>query len=290
MVPVFVLQFATVARLGDPTPIPSLNTNACMDVKLFNESSGDIVFLGEHDDFDSCNQAAAGSCSCTPGWSGLRCGTLNLLPVNKSKLGFREKNSTTGDNVSMGGPQRWFTGVASMHGNQTARSSTLSPTTHLVPFHARRLWPQVMLYAGYEYNATGLAACVCTSCKQGETPPQGTPGCPFQRGVPSNLGHPMKQMMAISDSPFGPWHTTEIKALTILLWTVTGNPYGNSVNFTDGSNFNFSRRERPHITWAPGKYGITPLALTNGVEYGTAPNTPFQDGTFSLMQAIVANL
>lgn len=43
----------------------------------------------------------------------------------------------------MGGPQRWFTGVASMHGNQTARSSTLSPTTHLVPFHARRLWPQV---------------------------------------------------------------------------------------------------------------------------------------------------
>lgn len=74
---------------------------------------------------------------------------------------------------------------------------------------------QVMLYAGYEYNATGLAACVCTSCKQGETPPQGTPGCPFQRGVPSNLGHPMKQMMAISDSPFGPWHTTEIKALTM---------------------------------------------------------------------------
>jgi len=499
MVPVFVLQFATVARLGDPTPIPSLNTNACMDVKLFNESSGDIVFLGEHDDFDSCNQAAAGwyncsdpspercqstcfyhkvpgrvqppitniclcrktpmwmphgddnvdsavlsnpcatdadcsyngvcssagSCSCTPGWSGLRCGTLNLLPVNKSKLGFREKNSTTGDNVSTWGApviydqvsKKWHGWTAEMvHGCGINAWESNSQIVHIVadnplgPFSRKEVvalvfahepgvqrgpdgeW--VMLYAGYEYNATGLAACVCTSCKQGETPPQGTPGCPFQRGVPSNLGHPMKQMMAISDSPFGPWHTTEIKALTMpwdwntaltinadrsavalirggmtwyssnysdnttwhavgtgeandhgqskqwpisvedpyiwrdavsgvyhaiahcfspffsahafvdpvnvptnwsdptqsLLWTVTGNPYGNSVNFTDGSNFNFSRRERPHITWAPGKYGITPLALTNGVEYGTAPNTPFQDGTFSLMQAIVANL
>ena len=43
---------------------------------------------------------------------------------------------------------------------------------------------------------------------------------------------------------------------------------------------------RPHITWGVGKYGIAPVALTNGVEYGKSSNTPYQDGTFSLMQGI----
>ena len=30
-----------------------------------------------------------------------------------------------------------------------------------------------------------------------------------------------------------------------MVWTVTGNPYGGTVAFTDGTNFSFSRRERP---------------------------------------------
>ena len=53
------LAIATCA-VGDPTPLPSVNTNACMDVAHFNESHGDIVFLGTHDSFASCNTAAAG--------------------------------------------------------------------------------------------------------------------------------------------------------------------------------------------------------------------------------------
>ena len=39
-------------------------------------------------------------------------------------------------------------------------------------------------------------------------------GCPFQRGTPRNLGHPFVQMLAIADSPAGPWRQSEIHGLT----------------------------------------------------------------------------
>ena len=39
-------------------------------------------------------------------------------------------------------------------------------------------------------------------------------GCPFQRGTPRSLGHPFVQMLAIADSPAGPWRQSEIHGLT----------------------------------------------------------------------------
>ena len=64
-----------------------------------------------------------------------------------------------------------------------------------------------------------------------------------------------------------------------LSWTYSGIAFSNLVNFTDGSSFAFSRRERPHLLFAPDK---TPIALSNGVQYGG----PFGDAVFTLVQNI----
>ena len=55
------------------------------------------------------------------------------------------------------------------------------------------------------YNASSWAEAVCTNCSDGGTPAQGSPGCPFQRGRPASLNHPMVQMIAIAQSQNGPW-------------------------------------------------------------------------------------
>jgi hypothetical protein len=68
--------------------------------------------------------------------------------------------------------------------------------------------------AGQGYDAAKLAAAVCTNCSNGASPPQGSPGCPFQRGRPASMGHAMVQMLAIADSPDGPWHQVELHGLT----------------------------------------------------------------------------
>ena len=49
------------------------------------------------------------------------------------------------------------------------------------------------------------AACICATCANGTTPPAGLPGCPFQRGAPSSLGHRFRQMLATARAPDGPW-------------------------------------------------------------------------------------
>ena len=66
------------------------------------------------------------------------------------------------------------------------------------------------------------------------------------------------------------------------------------VNFTDGTSFAFSRRERPHIIWAAPSGGGSggaaaapqPIALTNGVEYGAHANTAGEDTIYTLMQPL----
>ena len=52
-------------------------------------------------------------------------------------------------------------------------------------------------------------------------------------------------------------------------WTYGGVAFGRSVNFADGTVFNSIRRERPHLIMAAD--GVTPVALTSGVQYGTIP-------------------
>jgi len=69
-------------------------------------------------------------------------------------------------------------------------------------------------------------------------------------------------------------------------WTVTGVAYSADVEFTDGTKFTFLRRERPHLVWAAGRYGTTPLALTNGVQYGGPPNKPYMDAVMTLSQGL----
>ena len=74
-----------------------------------------------------------------------------------------------------------------------------------------------------------------------------------------------------------------------LNWTVGGVAYGNVVNFTDRGPFAFSRRERPHLIWKEGEnssMGMTPIALSNGVEYGTRANTAGQDMVFTFVQEL----
>ena len=78
-----------------------------------------------------------------------------------------------------------------------------------------------------------------------------------------------------------------------LRWTVGGAAYGNQVEFAGaggggggGGRFAFSRRERPHLIWAKGGFGRSPIALSNGVEYGARANTPGEDAIFTLVQPL----
>ena len=75
----------------------------------------------------------------------------------------------------------------------------------------------VMMYSAYPYNETGLARVLCHCSNvtaNGSTPSPGTPGCPFQRGQPKDLGHPFQQMLAVASEPTGPWRQVEITRLT----------------------------------------------------------------------------
>ena len=58
-----------------------------------------------------------------------------------------------------------------------------------------------------------------------------------------------------------------------------------ALQFKDRGAFSFSRRERPHV-WQKDEWGVTPIALTNGVEYGERANTAGEDTIFTLVQEI----
>ena len=60
----------------------------------------------------------------------------------------------------------------------------------------------------------------------------------------------------------------------------TGLAYTNLVNFTDGTSWNFNRRERPHLIFAEGSRTI--IALTNSAEPGGISG----DRTFTLVQGV----
>lgn len=74
--------------------------------------------------------------------------------------------------------------------------------------------PVSKVVAGKGYDDATLATAVCTNCSNGASPPQGSPGCPFQRGTPASMGHAMVQMLAVADTPSGPWHQVELHGLT----------------------------------------------------------------------------
>ena len=111
-----------------------------------------------------------------------------------------------------------------------------------------------MLYSSYTYNATGLAHVVCSNCSNGFTPPQGSPGCPFQRGTPADMGHQMEQMVAISQSPAGPWKRFEVKGLT-MGWdwntAITINDDGSAVGLIRGGMVWYASNYADNSTWHP---------------------------------------
>ncbi len=63
-------------------------------------------------------------------------------------------------------------------------------------------------------------------------------------------------------------------------WIYGGSSYDNNVQFTDNTNFTFTRRERPHFIFAEDK--CTPIALTNGAEYGGK----YGDATYTVLQPV----
>eukprot|EP01084_Bolivina_argentea_P270673 460311_1 len=63
-------------------------------------------------------------------------------------------------------------------------------------------------------------------------------------------------------------------------WIYGGSAFGNTVQFTDNTDFTFSRRERPHLVFGDDK--CTPIALTNGAQYGGQ----YGDATYTLLQPV----
>eukprot|EP00041_Stephanoeca_diplocostata_P001737 m.21178 g.21178 ORF g.21178 m.21178 type:complete len:514 (+) comp12330_c0_seq1:69-1610(+) len=200
-------------------------------------------------------------CVCKHGWKGDRCELLDLLPVDKTKLGFFER-TPNGTNVSTWGATMLWDEVSGMyHGwvsemtlgcginawesnSQIVHVTSDTPTG---PFKRMGVtWPVfahepdavrgpegewVVMFSAYPMNATELAAVACRSCTNGFTPPPGTPRCPFQRGQPRQLGHQFRQMLATSSTPFGPWNVSEVAGLTVGWdWNTAL-----AINTTDGS-------------------------------------------------------
>eukprot|EP00664_Eupelagonemidae_sp_cell27_P001225 gene1225-1204_t len=108
--------------------------------------------------------------------------------------------------------------------------------------------------AGRGYNASSMAAAACTNCSDGATPPQGSPGCPFQRGTPAGLRHLFVQMMAVARSPDGPWEQREVRPLT-MPWdwntALTINPDNSAVALIRGGMVWHATNYSDNATWHP---------------------------------------
>ena len=86
----------------DPTWIPLSG----IDSSGFSAAdSGVVVRACETDGDCSYNGrcASGGTCSCSQGWKGRRCQTLDLLPVDKHKLGFAPTDARGQNESSWGG-------------------------------------------------------------------------------------------------------------------------------------------------------------------------------------------
>ena len=70
------------------------------------------------------------------------------------------------------------------------------------------------------------------------------------------------------------------ESAAVYRWFDGGLAYTNLVNFTDGTSWNFNRRERPHLIFAEGSRTI--IALTNSAEPGGRSG----DRTFTLVQGV----
>lgn len=74
-------------------------------------------------------------------------------------------------------------------------------------------------------------------------------------------------------------------------WGNAQHPRGNTVAFTDGTNFSFTRRERPHLVF---NHEGAPALLTNAAQYGHGklPGTIGDNGdaSYTMVQPIRASV
>lgn len=96
------------------TPTWMALPNVSVDSAVINwpcSGPGDCSYNGV------CDPLSLTKCKCDPAWGGVRCGELQLLPVDRAKLGFREVNQSTGANVSTwGAPVLWDEVSQQWHG------------------------------------------------------------------------------------------------------------------------------------------------------------------------------
>jgi len=233
-----------------------------------------------------------GRCQCIDAWKGPTCGELDLLLVDKTKLGFRQVDDYGLNVSSWGAPILWdkksklWHGFASEIRNNCGINAweTNSQIIHITgnsphgPFQKRKVvfpafshepsvvrgpsgeW--VMLFSSYRYNATGLDAVLCKSCKGGVTPEIST-DCPYQLGNPKNLHHRFQQMMSTAKSPFGPWSSPiEIPQLsTGWDWNtdLTINADGSAVALIRGGTTVHASNYSDPTTWNINNGGVSSL-------------------------------
>eukprot|EP00040_Diaphanoeca_grandis_P025597 m.142028 g.142028 ORF g.142028 m.142028 type:complete len:474 (+) comp30228_c0_seq1:69-1490(+) len=168
--------------------------------------------------------ATNGSCECGVGWSGLRCGDLDLQPVDRSKMGYRNNRSSTwGAGVAIGGDglyHMWTCelthacGIKSWFANsQVAHMVAQAPdgpyirqTLTLPPFSTNPSMARgprgeyVMAVATATLNGSArIPSDECTNCTDGSTPPSCKTPRPW---FYTNL--------AIADTPTGPWRFVNV--------------------------------------------------------------------------------
>ena len=113
-------------------PLPSPEADSAV-LEWPCASAGDCSYNGR------C-AATGGGCECAAGWTGVRCGELALLPVNRSAPGFRDVTSDGRNVSSWGSPilwdeesQKWHGWASSMtHGCGINAWETNSEIVHII--------------------------------------------------------------------------------------------------------------------------------------------------------------
>jgi hypothetical protein len=188
---------------------------------------------------------AEGACMCDAAWTGPRCGTLALLPVDATAPGLRERDAATGANVSTWGApalrdettgawhawasemaagcgiNAWLTNSRVVHFTAAAPGGPWTRDAVVWPAFAHE--PDVVRGPSGEWvmvwSAARLANAsdVCTNCTDGSTShvQPNNPGGYVKGGCGPDARHGFKQMLSTAPTPDGPWAApTEIPQLS----------------------------------------------------------------------------
>jgi hypothetical protein len=187
--------------------------------------------------------------------------------------GFDEPFGAPFEVVALSLPWDWNTAITIL-----PNGSAVGVLRALFPWFARN----------YADNKTWHAVGNCDGCSQGPALPDSNVEDPCiyvdRRGVFHTVMHSMDAGLEYCGG-----HAFSTDGVN---WHYTGMAYGNNVSYSDGSWQYFTRRERPHLLFADD--GVTPIALSNGVQYAVPDVACTIDGAptlcdpiFTLVQRIV---